>query len=604
MNNNYIKEDNNKIDKNNDSFKKFPNYKKQIDEINSLKSYLQNKVKILKEKPNFIIQIDIKGNSSEESIKKFILTIYLNCDYPDKSPDSIEIYEMNKKIANERLNIINNKILEYCNINIGKCIIFKLYEICKEFADEEENILLLKKKEKDKKSNPYQLDNLKEIKIIKEIPIDILLLKNKNILIINQKNKIVIYDNLFLNKLYEISLSKYSLNHIIFCKYYPSQEKKYNDFLYLFTIKDILIFQIRYLSQEIIEKNSKIKNNGIIKLCFIQKIEYISDLIEIPQYIDSIFFINNKNKDFLLYEYNKIINNNKLFIEFNKGIIENKSRKIFRKIYRINDEKCIIASYTLKIKKNDQYIIEGINKIFFVDIINLIISKEYNLKISPLKYSITNYKDKYLIISYFNTINNINTNNETSNSIHKEQYDFEDNNYIRLFHDFSHSEKVYEMDEFDMFYGYRDKFATIYDYDAYESKYYSYDITEHRIGIFNIKTEELVTIIDFDVIKRIYNINNNFLCLIEKRKNKKQKEQIMNERIFHHYFNDIPIKESNLAKYYRRENYLYFLLFTDGIEISQQKLISEDITCFLEVESNFIAIGSNKKGIILYRNMH
>ena len=235
---------------------------------------------------------------------------------------------------------------------------------------------------------------------------------------------------------------------------------------------------------------------------------------------------------------------------------------------------------------------------YFIDLINLNINRQFNIKISPLKYSITNYKDKYIIVSYFNTIDA----NKSINSDKDKLYNFEDNKYIRLFHNFSHTEKIFEVDEFDILYGYRDKYATIYDYDSYENKYYSYDIKEHRIGLFNIKNEELVSIIDFDVIKRIYNLNNNFLCLFEKRKNKIQKEQIMNERIFHNYFNDKPIKEDDLAKYYIRENYLCFLMFDEGIKISQDILVSEDINCFLEVEKNFIAIGSNKKGIILYKN--
>ena len=135
---------------------------------------------------------------------------------------------------------------------------------------------------------------------------------------INQKNKIIIYDNLFINILYEISISKFSSNHIIFCKYFPLDEKTYNDFLYLFTYKDVFNFEILYFSQEIIKNNSKLKNN--FKFNFIRKIEFVSDVVEIPEFKNSIFFINNKKSDFLLYEYNKIIKENKLSIEFNKGI--------------------------------------------------------------------------------------------------------------------------------------------------------------------------------------------------------------------------------------------------------------------------------------------
>lgn len=128
--NNFIGDNNNIIDKNPISNKTFPNYQKQLEEINLLKNSLHNKIRLLGEESNFIIQIDIKGNSTEEPIKKFKLEIYLNYDYPEKPPD-FKIYEINNKLTEEGKNIIKNKLIEYCNQNIGKPVISKLYEICK-----------------------------------------------------------------------------------------------------------------------------------------------------------------------------------------------------------------------------------------------------------------------------------------------------------------------------------------------------------------------------------------------------------------------------------------------------------------------------------------
>ena len=486
-------------------------------------------------------------------------------------------------------------------------VIYKLYEKCKEFAEEEEQLELIKKNNIDKKKYPYDLNNLKKIKTINEIPIDILLLKTGNILIINEDNKIKIYDNDFEIILFE-AIYNYIQNQIIFCKYFPSFGKLDNDFLYLFTYKEVIIYNISYLSKKISKNYSKTKINGNIILNFIQKIESINDVIEIPDYENSIFFINNKEKEYLLYEYKKVKKENKISLKFNKKIIKQNSGNIFRRLYQINFKKFIIASYTLKIKKDDNYIIEGINKMYFINSENFNITKSFNIKISPLKYSISNYKDNFIILSYFNTIGN---NNKKKNKINEykdkimkdeEQYNFEDNKYIRIFHNIFHSEKVYQLDDFDLLYGYIDKYETKYDYDTYENKYYSYDILEHNIGIFNIRTEELVTIIDFDIIKRIYNINNNLLCFLEKTLKKKNIDQIANERIFHHYFNDIPIKEGNSAKYYKRVNYLTFLSFDEGIKISQDNYNDSKITCFTEINKNFIAIGSKKKGLILYKN--
>ena len=89
---------------------------------------------------------------------------------------------------------------------------------------------------------------------------------------------------------------------------------------------------------------------------------------------------------------------------------------------------------------------------------------------------------------------------------------------------------------------------------------------------------------------------------MEKTLKKKNLDQIANERIFHHYFNDIPIKEGNSAKYYKRVNYLTFLSFDEGIKISQDNYNDSEITCFTEINKSYIAIGSKMKGLILYKN--
>jgi hypothetical protein len=458
----------------------------------------------------------------------------------------------------------------------------------------EKNLDEVKNKKTKNSLYSFQLNNLKIIKQIKEIPVDILMLKNKYILIINEQNKIQIYDNNF-----ELLLRKSitaSSNHIIFCKYFPSLSKDENDFLYLFTIKEVIIYEILFINKK------GLNNNDNIMLYFIQKIESISDVIEFQQNNNSIFFINNNDSEYLLHEYKKEKekNNKKTSLIFNKKVIKNISGKIFRKLYLINSEKFIVASYTLKIKRDNNYIIEGINKMSFFDSYNFKEGKSYDLKISPLYDSITNYKNNYIIISYFNTINN-----DSINSLNlkkeKDIYNFEDKTYIKLFHNFSHYEKVFEVDDYDIFYGYIDKYEVHYDYESYESKYYSYDIIKHYIGIFDIRTEELVTIYDFDIVKRMYNINNNLLFLFEKIKNNIKIDQISNERLYHHYFNEIPIKENDLATHYKRGNYLSFVNIDDGFILSKESFIDNDITCFIQISNECLVIGSSKRGIIIYK---
>lgn len=96
------------------------------------------------------------------------------------------------------------------------------------------------------------------------------------------------------------------------------------------------------------------------------------------------------------------------------------------------------------------------------------------------------------------------------------------------------------------------------------------------------------------------NINDNLLCIMEISKNKKDVEQIANERMVNKYFNEIKDEEIDFSEYIR-ENYISFLLFDEGIRLYQDNFDYSGITSFLEVDKGYLAIGSIKKGIILYK---
>ena len=608
------------------SIKSSPNYDQQIDEIELLKNIIPEKIKVLKEEPNFNLEIEFEGNNIDENMKKFILEIYLNYDYPEKSP-KFDIYEINNNLSDNRKNIIKEKLQKYCEENIGFPVIYQLYEICIEFAEEEEKIDINVKNEKEKIIIPYKFNMLNKIKKIDDIPIDIILLKNNNILVITIDNKIKIYDNKFESLIFE-NLEEKSITPIIFCKYFPSStssssSEKESDFLFLFNYEDVLIYEISYLFKKLISKkeyNMKINGNIIVK--FIQTIYSTSDVIELPLYKNSFFFVNNEDKedkehkDYLLTKYNIIKEKKRIEINTDKEIIKNNSEKIFRKLYNINSQKFIIASYTLKMRDYVEggYKIEGINKMLFVNSENFHIHKSYNIKISPLKNSIFNYKDDFIIVSYFDIIKekeniiNENSDSESEKEEIKEEdkrYNFEDNEYNKIFHYPPHeSIDIYDDNYYyvknDKYY-YPDK-KNINDYfNKYNNKYFSYDIGKHKIGIFNINTEELITIIEFDIIKNVLNINNNILCLFEKSKIKTKIEQIANERIYHHYFNIIPSQETNYADNYKRENYFGFLLLDDDFKVVEEHFDYSNITCINEVEKGYLAFGSINKGIILYQ---
>ena len=270
-----------------------PNYDQQLEEIEILKNILPEKVTILKSEPNFNIQIEIEGeNDEEEPLKTFYLEIFLNNNYPEKSP-RFKIYEANDCINDKRKEMLIKKLDDYCEENIGMSVIYQLYEIVKEFADEEEKIALRKKYEEKSGQITYNLNSLQKIKQIKTkdktYPIDIYEIKNGNILVIYKNGLIKIYDNQYENILFEL-LQSYSNLPIIFCKYFNLIQNI--NYLYLFNLEYVYIYKISFLPKKNIINETKFKMNGNIK---VEYLTYIvgNDVIELPKYKNNFFLVKN-----------------------------------------------------------------------------------------------------------------------------------------------------------------------------------------------------------------------------------------------------------------------------------------------------------------------
>ena len=148
------------------SIKTSPNYDQQIEEIELLKNIIPENLEIVNKEPNFHIQIKIIGKTSENPIKTFFLNIFLNYYYPEKSP-RFTITEINNLLSAKNKEEIEEKIIQCCKENLGFPVIYQIYEIVQELADEEEKKELLKKEIEAKKENPYHLNQLKKIKNIR-----------------------------------------------------------------------------------------------------------------------------------------------------------------------------------------------------------------------------------------------------------------------------------------------------------------------------------------------------------------------------------------------------------------------------------------------------
>ena len=563
-----------------------PNYEQQLEEIEILKNILPEKVTILKESPNFIIQIEIEGDNpnQEEPNKTFYLEVSLNNDYPEKMP-KIKISEENNNLTEEKKEAIIKKLDEYCQENLGMPVIYQLYEIMKEFADEEEKISLVNEKEKknalNSNSNLYQLNSLQKLKQIKLkdiYPIDIHSMKDGNIIIIYNNGIIKIYDSEFDNILFEFLQSDSKLP-ILFTKYFDFFPN--NSRLYLFTRELVLIYEISVLNKKNCNENENYKINGNIKVDFIYEL-YANDVIELPQYEDSYFLIREDDKENLLYKNSKKGLNS-------EGISENKFEQPFRKLHYINADKFMLASYTLI---NNKGKITGINKMLIVNSNNFEINKSYDIKISPLN-NIEIYKNKYLIFSFFTTIEKDEENEKDP------YYNFEDNFYNEIFHKIIKKLDSYYYDDYgDEFY--REEYNE-HAYDEYENKYYSYDLKKHYIGIYSIEYEEFLTKIDFDFVKRMYNINDNLLFLFVRKGKNNKRTQISYERIFHDYYNDIPLEEISTAENYKTEKYLAFALLDYGMNVLSGNVDYDNITSFIETNQHCLVICSENKGIMVYK---
>ena len=553
-----------------------PDYEQQLEEIEVLQNILPEKVTIVKSSPNYDIQIEIEGDNPEkdEPFKTFYLEVFLNNYYPEKPP-RLKIYEINDYLNDKKKEMLTKKLEEYCQENLGMPVIYQLYEIVKEFADEEEKISLIQEKEKMLGKIVYRLNSLNKIKQvqIKQVyPIDIFNMKNGNVLAIYKNGLIRIYDNQFQNILFEL-LNYIENLPIIFSKYFDYTNK--NTMLYLFNCEKVYIYEVCFLSKKKVVEEKNYKINGNISIEFLHKLES-HDVIQFPQYPNSVFMIMRDEKEddkFLLNEYPI-----KKVYEFSKHKLD----KEYRKLHYINPDKFIMASYTLKGKGD---VISGVNEMCLVDTDSFEIRKRYNIKISPLNNSIATYKNKYLIISYFTTLENEEKNESDP------YYFFNDNFYNETFHNLYKKKSNYY---------YYDDYDDYDDYNYYDNSYYSYDLKQHYIGIYSIIFEQFVTKIEFDLLKIVHNIGDNLLCVFVKKGTTNKRTQISYENIFHQYYNDIPYKESEYAEGYKTEKYLAYLVLDNGVNTLENNIDYDNITCFKEINQNGLAICSERRGIILY----
>jgi hypothetical protein len=116
------------------------NYESHKDEVELLKNILFEQMTTLEEEPNFILEINIVPDCVEEPKLDFIIKFTLTDEYPYGSP----LYEINDNsnyLASSKIKSLCDVIKTFVEENHGMPMIYQIYEMVKDFVNEQELIM-------------------------------------------------------------------------------------------------------------------------------------------------------------------------------------------------------------------------------------------------------------------------------------------------------------------------------------------------------------------------------------------------------------------------------------------------------------------------------
>ena len=214
------------------TLKQSPHYDEQNEEIELLKNIIPDRLTVESDDPNYVLDINVIS-SSENPEKEYILKIYLNYFYPEKSP-RFEFYEKNDFLQENRKKEIISRLKKVLEENLGCTTIYQLYECAVEFADEEEErrAKIMEEYKKQLQVTNYSIGQMKIYKQFDNYLVtDLVILKNNYLILACCEDKfsphLRIIDDCYEKVIYELDL----LNN--------QSEKKYQ-----FTIKKMVLFNI------------------------------------------------------------------------------------------------------------------------------------------------------------------------------------------------------------------------------------------------------------------------------------------------------------------------------------------------------------------------
>jgi hypothetical protein len=114
------------------------NYENHKDEVELLKNILFEKLNILEESPNYSLEIKVDPDVNEDPKLNFSIKFTLPDEYPNCGP-TYEITDLSNYLASSKIKTFSeNTIKSFIEENSGMPMIYQIYEMVKDFANEQE----------------------------------------------------------------------------------------------------------------------------------------------------------------------------------------------------------------------------------------------------------------------------------------------------------------------------------------------------------------------------------------------------------------------------------------------------------------------------------
>ena len=116
------------------------NYEAHKDEVELLTNILFEQLTIKEESPQYILEVKIVPDVVEEPKLNFLVRFVLPGKYPDVSP-IFEVNDLSNYLPSSRIKSLYEEIKTFVQENIGMPMIYQIYEMVKDFANEQEEIM-------------------------------------------------------------------------------------------------------------------------------------------------------------------------------------------------------------------------------------------------------------------------------------------------------------------------------------------------------------------------------------------------------------------------------------------------------------------------------